>query len=630
MKTRRMTMAQALIAFLKQQHVERDGREHAFFAGVVGIFGHGNVAGIGQALQENPDFPYILVRNEQAGVHIATGFAKASNRLRTFACTSSIGPGATNMITGAALATINRLPVLLLPGDIFARRNVAPVLQQLESPATQDIGVNDCFKPVSRYWDRIYRPEQLITSLPEAMRVLTSPSDCGAVTLALPQDVQTEAYDYPEELFRKRVWLIRRGEPDRESLERAVAVLRAAERPLIVCGGGVLMSEASQALSDFVARTGIPVAETQAGKGALAWNHAQVVGAIGATGSLAANRLANAADLVIGIGTRYSDFTTASMTAFQNPNVKFVNINTAEFDAYKVGAIPVVADARVALEKLNAALGSYKASTAYAAEIAELKAKWDAEVDRLLHLNGPGSGGTTSEIGRKPAQSEVIGAMWEAAGERDMLVSAAGSHPGDLHKLWRTRTPNGYHMEYGYSCMGYEIPGAMGAKMADPSREVFVFLGDGTYLMAPTEITTSVQEGVKIIIVLVDNGGFASIGSLSRSLGQGGFGTSYRVRDEKSGQLDGEPLKVDFVANARSLGAHAIKAATLDELKNALKEAKAMDRTTVIVVETDVTVSVPGYDSWWDVAVAEVSEMESVREARARYEEARKRERHFI
>ena len=630
MKTRRMTMAQALIAFLKQQHVERDGREHAFFAGVVGIFGHGNVAGIGQALQENPDFPYILVRNEQAGVHIATGFAKASNRLRTFACTSSIGPGATNMISGAALATINRLPVLLLPGDIFARRNVAPVLQQLESPATQDIGVNDCFMPVSRYWDRIYRPEQLIASLPEAMRVLTSPSDCGAVTLALPQDVQTEAYDYPEELFRKRVWLIRRGEADRASLGQAIAALRAAEWPLIVCGGGVLMSEASQALSDFAARTGIPVAETQAGKGALAWNHAQVVGAIGATGSLAANRLANAADLVIGVGTRYSDFTTASMTVFQNPNVKFVNINAAEFDAYKVGAIPVVADARVALEQLNAALGSYRVSGTYAAEIGELKAKWDAEVDRLFHSNGPSSDGKDSNIGRKPAQSEVIGVMWEAAGERDVLVSAAGSHPGDLHKLWRTRTPNGYHMEYGYSCMGYEIPGAMGAKMADPSREVFVFLGDGTYLMAPTEITTSVQEGVKIIIVLVDNGGFASIGSLSRSLGQGGFGTGYRMRNEKSGQLDGEPLKVDFVANARSLGAHTIKAATLDELKNALKEAKAMDRTTVIVVETDATASVPGYDSWWDVAVAEVSEMESVRDARARYEEARKRERHFL
>ncbi len=625
MKTRRMTMAQALIELLKQQHVERDGCEHAFFAGMVGIFGHGNVAGIGQALQENPDFPYILVRNEQAGVHMAAGFAKASNRLRTLACTSSIGPGATNMITGAALATINRLPVLLLPGDIFARRNVAPVLQQLESPATQDTGVNDCFKPVSRYWDRIYRPEQLITSLPEAMRVLTSPSDCGAVTLALPQDVQTEAYEYPEELFRKRVWLIRRGEPDRESLARAVKAIRTAERPLIVCGGGVLMSEASQMLGDFAAKTGIPVAETQAGKGALAWNHAQVVGAIGATGSLAANRLAQAADLVIGIGTRYSDFTTASMTAFQNPNVRFANINTAEFDAYKVGAIPVVADARAALEQIGEALGGHKVSRAYAGEIADLKAIWDAEVDRLFHLNGEGSDGE-----HKPAQSEVIGAMGEAAGERGVLVSAAGSHPGDLHKLWRTRTPNGYHMEYGYSCMGYEIPGAMGAKLADPTREVYVFLGDGTYLMAPSEIVTAVQEHIKIVIVLVDNGGFASIGSLSRSLGEGGFGTSYRARDKKSGQLDGELLKVDFVANARSLGAHAIKAATLDELKKALEEAEATDRTTVIVVETDVSEGVPGYDSWWDVAVAEVSEMESVREARARYEEARKRERYFV
>ncbi len=625
MKTRRMTMAQALIQFLKRQAVERDGREHAFFAGMVGIFGHGNVAGIGQALQQNPDFRYILARNEQAGVHMAAGFAKASNRLRALACTSSIGPGATNMITGAALATINRLPVLLLPGDIFARRNVAPVLQQLESPATQDTGVNDCFKPVSRYWDRIYRPEQLITALPEAMRVLTSPSDCGAVTLALPQDVQTEAYDYPEDLFEKRVWLIRRGEADRVSLERAARAIAAADQPLIVAGGGVLMSEASQALDEFVKATGIPVAETQAGKGALAWDHPLVVGALGATGSLAANRLANAADLVIGIGTRYSDFTSASMTAFQNPNVKFVNINTAEFDAYKVGAIPVVADARTALEQLRMALKTHRVSVEYAAEVAELKAKWDAEVDRLFHLKGREANGHG-----KPAQSEVIGAMWQASGPRDVLLSAAGSHPGDLHKLWRTRTPNGYHMEYGYSCMGYEIPGAIGVKMADPSREVFVFLGDGTYLMMPTEIVTSMQEGVKIIIVLVDNHGFGSIGALSRSLGQEGFGTRYRRRGAKSGQLDGEPLAVDFAANARSLGAHAIQAANLGELKKALEEAKTMDRTTVIVVETDTTAGVPGYESWWDVAVAEVSETAGVREARARYEEARKRERHHL
>jgi 3D-(3,5/4)-trihydroxycyclohexane-1,2-dione acylhydrolase (decyclizing) len=620
MKTRRLTMAQALIQFLSQQYVERDGREHKFFAGVLGIFGHGNVAGIGQALGQRPELPYILVRNEQAAVHMATGYAKASNRLSTFACTSSIGPGATNMITGAALATINRLPVLLLPGDIFARRNVAPVLQQLESPVTQDIGVNDCFKPVSRYWDRIYRAEQLITALPEAMRVLTSPSDCGAVTLALPQDVQAEAFDYPEKLFQKRVWLIRRGAPDQVSLARAAEVIRLAQKPLIVTGGGVLMSEASEALAHFVERTGIPVAETQAGKGSLPWDHPQQMGAIGATGTLAANRLAHAADLVIGIGTRYSDFTTASMTAFQNPEVRFVNINTAEFDACKVGAIPLVADARIALEQLSAALDEYRVPDAYRALTGQLKARWEAEVDRLFHLDNLG----------KPAQSEVIGALWEAAGERDVLVSAAGSHPGDLHKLWRTRTPNGYHMEYGYSCMGYEIPGAMGAKLADPTREVLVFLGDGTYLMMPSEIVTSVQEGIKIIVVLADNHGFASIGALSQSLGQGGFGTRYRARNAKTGQLDGEQLTVDFAANARSLGAHTIKATTLDELKQALKEAKAQDRTTVIVVETDTTVGVPGYESWWDVAVAEVSELASVREARARYEEARKRERYHL
>jgi 3D-(3,5/4)-trihydroxycyclohexane-1,2-dione acylhydrolase (decyclizing) len=619
MNTRRLTMAQALVGYLKNQYVERDGSQHLFFAGMLGIFGHGNVAGIGQALQENPDFPYIPIRNEQSGVHLATGFAKASNRLRAMACTSSIGPGATNMITGAALATINRLPVLLLPGDIFASREVAPVLQQLESFGTQDTGVNDCFKPVSRYWDRIYRPEQLITALPEAMRVLTSPSDCGAVTLSLPQDVQAEAYDYPEELFQKRVWLIRRGQPDQLSLERATAAIRKARRPLIIAGGGVLMSEATSALADFAAKTGIPVGETQAGKGSLAWDHPQSMGAIGATGTLAANRLAHSADLVIGIGTRYSDFTSASMTAFQNPEVTFVNINTAEFDAYKVGAIPVVADARVALEQLSAALQDTKVSAEYASEISALKSQWESEVDRLLTLATPG----------RPAQSAVIGAIWDASGPRDVILSAAGSHPGDLHKLWRTRTPNGYHMEYGYSCMGYEIPGGLGAKMADPTREVYVFIGDGTYLMMPTEIVTSIQQGIKIIIVLVDNKGFGSIGSLSRSLGMGGFGTTTHTRSA-SGQLDGELFQVDYAANARSLGAHTLHATTLQQFKDALEQAKSFDRTTVIVVETDPDAKVPGYESWWDVAVPEVSTMESVREARARYEEARKRERYFL
>ncbi|MGE5111111.1 MAG: 3D-(3,5/4)-trihydroxycyclohexane-1,2-dione acylhydrolase (decyclizing) [Acidobacteriaceae bacterium] len=617
--TIRLTTAQAIIAFLKRQYVERDGHRTKFFAGVLGIFGHGNVAGLGQALQENTDFRYILVRNEQSAVHIASGYAKAMNRLATFACTSSIGPGATNMVTGAATATINRLPVLLLPGDIFARRNVAPVLQQLESSSSQDISVNDCLKPVSRYWDRIYRPEQIITSLFEVMRVLTSPAETGAVTLALPQDVQAEAFDFPAELFRDRAWQIRRPVPDPNSLARAVEAIRASKAPLIVAGGGVLYSEASESLAAFVSATGIPVAETQGGKGSLPFDHKQAVGAIGATGTLAANRLASQADCIVGIGTRYSDFTTASMTAFQNPAVQFVNINVAEFDAYKVSAIPVIADARVALSALLDQLRDFKVAAHYADAIANLKREWELEVDRLFHL----------DVQPLPAQSEVIGAICEAAGPRDVLVSAAGSHPGDLHKLWQTRTPNSYHLEYGYSCMGYEIPAAIGVKMADPNRTVYVFVGDGTYLMAPSEIVTSLQEGVKIVIVLVNNFGFASIGGLSSSLGSGGFGTEYRKRTE-SGALDGAPLQVDYVANAKSFGALAIHARNLAEFKAALQEANAADRTTVVVIETNREERVSGYDSWWDVAVAEVSQDAKVQKARADYEQGRKKQRYFL
>ncbi len=620
MKTCRLTAAQALIRFLKNQQVERDGRRQPFFAGMLGIFGHGNVSGIGQALQQNPDFRYIPVRNEQAGVHIATGFAKASHRMRAMACTSSIGPGATNMITGAALATVNRLPVLLLPGDIFARRNVAPVLQQLESPATQDISVNDAFKPVSRYWDRIYRPEQLITALPEAMRVLTSPAECGAVTLALPQDVQTEAFDYPEELLRPRVWIIRRPAPDAESLQEAAGMIRSRRRPLIVCGGGVLMSEAWDSLDRFATESGIPVAETQAGKGALRWDHPACVGAVGATGSLAANRLAKDADLVIGIGTRYSDFTSASMSAFANPDVRFININTADFDAAKLGALGLVGDAKAALDQLAAALQGYRVEEAYAREVESLRQAWNAEVDRLFRLGSS----------QRPAQSEVIGALWEHSSESGIVVSAAGSHPGDLHKLWRTAAPGGYHMEYGYSCMGYEIPAAIGAKLACPDRPVYAFMGDGTYLMMPTEIVTAIQEGVKITIVLVNNHGYASIGSLSRSLGQAGFGTRSATRDADTGNLDGPPVAVDFVQNAASLGAHAFAARNLTEFKSALEEARRSDRVSVVVIETDPAFGVPSYESWWDVPVAETSAMDTVNEARKRYEEARKRQRYYL
>ena len=614
---RRLTTAQALVTFLKNQLVERDGRRHPFFAGMLGIFGHGNVAGIGEALVEHPDFRYILTKNEQGAVHIASGFAKMSNRLRAFACTSSIGPGATNMITGAAAATINRLPVLLLPGDIFARRNVAPVLQQLESAHSQDVSVNDCFRPVSRYWDRIYRPEQLITALPAAMQVLTSPAETGAVTLAMPQDVQAEAYDYPEELLQPRVWLIRRPQPDTASLAAATEAVRRSRTPILIAGGGVLYSEASQALAFFASQTGIPVTETYAGKGSLPFDFAENVGAIGSTGTLAANRLARDADLVIGVGTRYSDFTTASHTLFQHPNVRFVNVNVAEFDAYKASAIPVVADARIALEELSAALAGYRVSADYASRIRTLRHEWDAEVTRLFHLNGT-----------PPAQSEIIGALTRAVGPRDVMVSAAGGHPADLHKLWETKTPNSFHLEYGYSCMGYEIPAAIGAKLADPSREVYVIVGDGTYLLNPTELLTAIQEQLKLTIVVLDNRGFGCINNLSRAVGCGGFGTRFRERSA-SGQLDGDFLHVDFVANARSLGADAIQVRTIPDLVAAVEASKNNSRTNVIVIET-TGVNAPGYDAWWDCAVAEVSKLDDVRQARGAYEERLKQERDYL
>jgi len=613
-------MAQALIRFLKNQYVELDGSKTPFFAGVLGIFGHGNVAGIGQALQENPDFKYFMVRNEQAAVHIASGFTKAMNRTRTFACTSSIGPGATNMITGAALATINRLPVLLLPGDIFARRNVAPVLQQLESPGTQDISVNDCFKPVSRYWDRITRPDQLLLSLPEAMRVLTSPVDTGAVTLSLPQDVQAEAWDYPEEFFKPRVWKIARPLADRERLQEAIALIRAARKPLIVAGGGVLYSGANRILDKFCRQTGIPVGETQAGKGSLPYDHPCNLGAIGATGTLAANQVARDADLVIGIGTRYSDFTTASKTAFQNPQVRFININLFEMDAFKHWGIPLTADARETLAELTRALKEFHVPAAYSKLVTDLKAKWEAETDRLFNLaHQP-----------VPAQSEVIGAIWESARPTDILLSAAGSQPGDLHKLWRTHTPGSYHMEYGYSCMAYEIPAGIGVKMAHPDREVVVWVGDGTYLMNPTEIATAVAENIKLIIVLVDNRGFGSIGGLSKSLGSAGFGTRFTHRNPESGELDGERLEIDFAGNAASLGAEVFTPHTISEFKHALKQAKALDHTSVVVIQTDREERVPGYDSWWDVAVAETSTMPAVRKARKEYEQHRKDEKYYL
>jgi 3D-(3,5/4)-trihydroxycyclohexane-1,2-dione acylhydrolase (decyclizing) len=614
--TQKLTTAQAIVRFLKAQRVARDGQEHSFFAGCFGIFGHGNVAGIGEALQQNPDFPYYLCRNEQAMVHTAAAFAKMSNRLRTLVCTTSIGPGATNMLTGAAGATINRLPVLLLPGDIFARRNVAPVLQQLESSSTQDVSVNDCFRPVSRYWDRITRPEQILTALPEAMRVLTSPAETGAVTLALPQDVQAQAFEFPGEFFEERTWTIPRNRADSALTARAVELIRSATRPLVIAGGGVTYSGANEALSRFAARTGIPVAETQAGKGSLCFEHPQCVGAMGVTGSSAANRLARDADLVLGIGTRYSDFTTASLTAFQNPNLHFININVSEFDAGKHSSVALVADAKVTLEELSKSAGSYRVPDDYVAEISRLRREWDEEVDRIF----------ARRVGPPISQGEVIGLLNSLLAPTDVIVCAAGSLPGDLHKLWRARDPKQYHLEYGYSCMGYEIAGGLGVKMADPSREVYVLVGDGSYLMMSQEIATAIQEGTKINIVLLDNHGFSSIGGLSRACGSGGFGTEYRYRMDG---LKGEIQAIDFVANAASLGARAQRATTREELAQSIENCKQGNGVSVIVVETDYHDRVPGYESWWDVAVAEVSSSEPVEQAYRDYAAGKKRERYL-
>ena len=616
--TSRVTAAQATIRFLRNQFSQRDGKKVRFFGGCLGIFGHGNVAGIGQALEQDSALRYYLFRNEQAMVHAATGFAKASFRMRTLVCTTSVGPGATNMVTGAATATVNHLPVLLLPGDTFARRNVAPVLQQIESPTTQDISANDCFKPVSRYWDRIQRPEQVLTSLPEAMRVLTSPAETGAVTIAFPQDVQAEAFEFPDEFFKERVWIIPRARCDKALLSEAAKWIGASKKPLIVAGGGVLYSEASEALSKFAAATGIPICETQAGKGSLPFDHPQQLGAVGVTGTPGANIIAREADLIIGIGTRYSDFTTASMTAFQNSSVRFINVNVAEFDAYKHAAMPLTADARVTLEELGLALGNYRADEGHRDKIQKLRAHWETEVDRIYTLV------KTPPI----TQGEVIGIVNNFTGASDIVVCAAGSLPGDLHKLWRTRQAGGYHMEYGNSCMGYEIAGGLGAKMADPSREVYVLVGDGSYLMMAQEIVTSLQEGYKLNIVLLDNHGFSSIGGLSRACGNEGMGTNYRYR---RGEIyDGENVPVDFAANAASLGAWTARASTGDELKAALLAGKKQNRTSVVVIETSYDQRVPGYESWWDVPIAEVSERDAVKQARSEYEEKRKKERFFF
>lgn len=619
---KRLTVAQATIAFLKNQYVERDGVEQPFFAGCFGIFGHGNVAGLGQALQENPDFRYYQCRNEQSMVHTAVAYAKVKNRLSTFACTTSIGPGATNMITGAALATINRIPVLLLPGDIFATREPAPVLQQLESASTQDISVNDCFKPVSKYWDRINRPEQLIYALPEVMRVLTSPAETGAVTLSMPQDVQTHAYDFPAELFKKRVWHIPRSRPDTTLLKKAAEWIQASKQPVIVAGGGTIYSGATAVLHQFAAQTGIPVGETFAGKGSVMYNEPYSIGGLGATGTKYAIDIANEADLVIGIGTRYSDFTTASKSLFKNPDVKFININVNEFDAYKHNALPLTGDAKTTLDELLFLLNEYQVADSYRKRIAGINKKWDDEVTEIYATGN----GDTPPID----QAVVIGTLNSFMNPEDIMINASGSAPGDLHKLWRATNPKNFHLEYGYSTMGYEIAAGLGAKIAAPERQVYVICGDGGYLMNNSEIVTAVQEGIHFTIVLINNNGFASIGGLSESIGSERFGTKYLYREENTGQLSGEILPVDLAKNAESLGAVVIKATDAKSLQDALKKASAEKRVTIVYIETHLHRTVKGYHAWWEVPVAEVSTSATVQKAYETYKENKKQQRIFL
>lgn len=620
----RLTVGQAVVRFLSQQYTERDGRSQRAVEGCFGIFGHGNIAGLGQALLEAEtgapgSFVYHQARNEQAMVHAAAAFARMRNRLSTLACTSSIGPGATNMVTGAALATINRLPVLLLPGDVFATRVANPVLQELEQPAWGDISVNDALRPVSRYFDRVYRPEQLPDALLGAMRALTDQAETGAVTLCLPQDTQAEAYDWPEELFRPRTWYVERPAPGNEALERAARLLRGSRQPLIVAGGGVIYSEATEALEAFASTTGIPVAETQAGKGSLRYDHPQAVGAIGATGTTAANALAHQADVVLGVGTRWTDFTTASRTAF-GPGARFISCNIARFDALKHGGTALVGDARRTLELLSGALAGWSVAPSYREQTARLAREWDAAVEHAYHLGHQ----------PLPSQAEVIGVVNEVSGPQGVVVCAAGSMPGDLHKLWRAGGPKNYHVEYGYSCMGYEIAGGLGAKMACPERDVYVMVGDGSYLMMSQELVTAVQEKVKLTVVLVNNHGFASIGSLSETVGVPRFGTWYRYRDEASGKLDGDVLPIDFAANAASLGLKSWKARSVRELRDAILSARQETGPVLVEVEVDPLVPAPSSDSWWDVAVAEVSHLGATAQARKSYEAGKAAQRRYL
>ncbi|MGW6817616.1 3D-(3,5/4)-trihydroxycyclohexane-1,2-dione acylhydrolase (decyclizing) [Streptomyces sp. NPDC055005] len=623
--TVRLTVAQALLRFLSAQYTERDGRRRRLIAATWGIFGHGNVAGIGQALLESgPErMPFLQGRNEQAMVHAAVGYARQSGRLSTHAVTTSIGPGATNLVTGAALATVNRLPVLLLPGDTFATRPADPVLQQLEVPWAGDVSVNDTLRPVSRHFDRISRPEALIPAALQAARVLTDPVQTGAVTLALPQDVQAEAYDWPEEFFADRVWRVRRPRPDRDELAEAAEAVRGAARPLLVAGGGIRHSAAGAALAEFAEATGIPVAVTQAGKGSLAHDHPAGVGAIGHTGTATADALAREADLVIAAGTRLTDFTTASATLFRDPGVRFLGLNLDPYDAHKLAAKALVCDARTGLEELREAVAGHRVDPAYEAAYQDGTRQWERLVDRAWQI---------PDEDAVPTQAQALGLLDSLVDASDILINAAGSLPGDLHRLWRPRSADQYHVEYGYSCMGYEIPAAIGVALAAPGRPVWALVGDGTYLMNPTELVTAVQEGIPIKVVILDNHGYASIGGLSHAVGGEGFGTAYRFRGP-DGAYDGEPLPVDLALNAASLGMVVISARTIGDLRKALAEARGSDRPTCVYAQTrtpDTVSGPPPAQAWWDVPVAETATRSSAALAREEYDrQAAQRRRHL-
>lgn len=632
MSTRRMSVSQAIVEFLAHQYtVDGDHRERTI-AGMFGIFGHGNVAGLGQALKQyslsDPDtMPFYQARNEQAMAHEAIAYSRMTRRRSTFACAASVGPGATNLLTAAAVATTNRLPVLLLPSDTFANRVADPVLQQLEQPHDSTLTVNDAFKPLSRYFDRVNRPEQLFSALLGAMRVLTDPVETGAVTVCLPEDVQAELIDVPEEFLADREWHIRRPRPETHLIELCAKQIRNSKRPMIIAGGGVIYSDAHDALRNFVEATGIPVGTSQAGGGSLSWDHAQNLGAVGATGTLAANRVAAEADLIIGIGTRYSDFTTSSRTAFQNPKVKFININVAAFDAFKHGsATPIVADAKAAISDLNIALGDYVVSADYLNGYHELKSKWDLLVDEAF----------ADKQRSLPGQPEIIGAVQKTTDPRDVIICAAGSLPGDLHKLWRVRDNLGYHVEYAFSTMGYEIAAGLGVARADKSRDAIVMVGDGSYLMMHTELVSAVAEGLKFITVLIQNHGYASIGHLSEDVGSQRYGTLYRYRDDAKNNFEtGEILPIDLAANAESYGVHVIRVEpgpdSLQQLQKAIVAAKAHKGGPVLIhINSDPLIYAPDGEGWWDVPVTGVSELQSTKDAYAAYEVAKRKQKPLL